>query len=55
MTDPVMSPLEAALWYLSLPVLYYVSYRFVLLNLKQYQKLNPPPTAAEPEVPPPAD
>ena len=41
---PVMSisSLESTLWYLSLPVLVYVAWRFVLLNVRQYERLNPP-------------
>jgi len=48
---PVMSPLESTLWYLSLPVLLYVSWRFIVLNVKQYERVNPEP-APTPATPP---
>lgn len=51
---PVMSPLESTLWYLSLPLLIYVSWRFVLLNTKQYHRVHPPSQDGSAQTDPPA-
>ncbi|TNF33197.1 MAG: hypothetical protein EP329_08605 [Deltaproteobacteria bacterium] len=53
MPETVMTPLEAVLWYLSLPVLYYVAYRFVWINLRRWESLNPAPPADAPPAPEP--
>ena len=35
-----MQYLSEIIWYASLPVTIYLSYRFVLLNLKQFDKIK---------------
>lgn len=47
--EPTMTSLESVLWYLTLPLLIAMSWAFIRVNLRQYERLNPP--AAE-ETPP---
>jgi hypothetical protein len=35
-----MEYLGEILWYISLPIMIYLSYKFVLLNLKQFEKIK---------------